>query len=131
MIVKTACSRGSPVVLALAAIACMEGADPEGAASASYGRPFELAAGERARVAGDVLVTFARVRECPEGDECVGAGSAAAVFTVEAEAGSATLTLHTGREPRRASAAGHTLELLELRPGPERYEVTVVVTPAP
>lgn len=116
------------MVLALAAIACMEGADPEGAASASYGRPFELAVGERARVAGDVLVTFARVRECPEGDECAGD---AAVFTVEAEAGSATLTLHTGREPRRASAAGHTLELLGLRPGPDSYEVTVVVTPAP
>ena len=125
MIAGTGCTRGSLVVLALAAIACMEGAGPEGAASASYGRPFELAAGERARVAGDVLVTFARVRECAEGNECAGDGSAAAVFTVEAEAGSATLTLHTGREPRRASAAGHTLELLGLRTAPERYEATV------
>jgi hypothetical protein len=76
---------------------------------------------------------------CPADVECAQAGNAAAAFAVESEAGSATLTLHTGREPRRAAAMGRALNLIELRPRPAQgappdsiaYVATLVVEPAP
>jgi hypothetical protein len=43
-------------------------------------------------------------------------GDAAAVFSVGSEEGSATLTLHTDREPRRAAVMGRALRMIELRP---------------
>ena len=132
--------RHSWLALPLAAIACSPEAEPEGGAlQASYGEPFRLAAGESARLGSDVRVAFARVSDdarCPAGAECAEPGSAAVVLALAGPAGSATLTLHTGREPRRASAAGHTVELVDLRPdsGPPadsaRYEVRLVVTPS-
>ena len=110
--------------------------------SAAYEVPFDLAIGERALVAGALHVAFERVAEetrCPEGVRCVQAGNAAAAFAVEGGAGSATLTLNTGREPRSAAAAGHELRLVGLEPRPPAdvaidaaaYEATLIVTPAP
>lgn len=109
---------------------------------APYGEPFDLGLGDGALVAGELRVTFQRVAEesrCPQGARCVQAGSAAAAFAVEGGAGSATLTLNTGREPRSATAAGHALRLVGLEPYPRdgvaldtaAYAATLVVSPAP
>ena len=109
---------------------------------APYGEPFALEFGERAVVAGEFRVTFERVAEesrCPEGARCVQEGNAAAAFAVESDAGSATLTLHTGREPRSAAAMGGELRLVDLAPRPRpdavpdsaAYEATLIVSPAP
>jgi hypothetical protein len=108
---------------------------------AAYGERFDLGLGERADVAG-FRVAFTRVAEdsrCPEDARCVQAGNAAAAFAVESEAGSATLTLHTDREPRRAAVMGHALRLVELRPRPKEgapphsaaYAATLIVETAP
>lgn len=116
------------------------GADPDApAVEAAYGERFNLSPGERADVGG-FRVAFARVAEdsrCPQEGRCVQAGNAAAAFAVESDAGSATLTLHTDREPRRAAAMGYALSLVELRPRPVEgappdsaaYEATLVVEP--
>ena len=109
---------------------------------ATYGEPFDLGLGERALVANEFQVTFERVAEesrCPEGARCVQAGNAAAAFAVESDAGKATLTLNTGREPKSAAAMGSELRLVELVPRPRgnavvdtaAYEVTLIVSPAP
>jgi hypothetical protein len=131
------------VALLATAVACGKAGGPaESGIVARYGEPFDLPLAERAIVGGDFRVTFDRVADderCASGPECAGPGSAAVVLKVEGEAGSATLTLHTGREPRRAAAAGHALELVELRPAPSPeappdpgvYGVTLVVTPVP
>lgn len=108
----------------------------------SYGDPFELEIGERALVAGELHVAFERLAEesrCPEGARCAQAGNAAAAFALEGGSGSATLTLNTDREPRRAAAAGHELRLIALEPRPRvevaidtsAYEATLIVAPAP
>jgi hypothetical protein len=107
-----------------------------------YREPFVLGLGEGALVAGALRVTFQRVAEesrCPQGARCVEAGSAAAAFAVEGDAGRATLTLNAGREPRSATAAGHELRLDALEPHPRdgvaidtaAYRATLVVAPAP
>ncbi len=136
------------VAIVLGALACSDGSGAGGGAAAigdavvetAYGEPFDLGLGERALVAGEFRVTFDRVAEesrCPEGAECVQAGNAAAAFAVESDAGSATLTLNTGREPRRAAAMGGELRLVELSPRPDAgagtsaYEATLIVSPAP
>jgi hypothetical protein len=98
--------------------------------------------GERGLVAGEFRVTFERVAEesrCPAGAECAQAGNAAAAFAVESDAGTATLTLNTGREPESAAAMGGELRLVELRPRPHAqgvtdssaYVATLIVSPAP
>ncbi len=136
--------RRAAVLLTLPALACGSGPSSEPDAptvEAAYGERFDLSLGERADVAG-FHVAFARVSEdsrCPEDVQCVHAGNAAAAFGVEREAGRATLTLNTDREPRRAAAMGHALRLVELRPRPvggalpdsEAYEATLVVEPEP
>ena len=87
-------------------------------------------------------VVFRRIAEdsrCPAGARCVQAGNAAAAFSVGSEAGSATLTLHTDREPRRAAAMGRALRLIALRPRPAEgaapdtaaYVATLLVDLAP
>lgn len=126
------------VALCLAAVACAEGAGPDGVdVAAAYGEPFRLSIGQQARVGERFLATFVRVAEdtrCAGGARCAEPGNAAIVLAVEHEAGSATLTLHTGRTPRHASAAGHAVELVQLSPEssprdePARYHVTLVVT---
>jgi hypothetical protein len=129
--------------ISLATVACGEAGGPaESSVQASYGEPFDLSLDERARVGGEFRVTFDRVAEdsrCASGADCAAPGNAAVVLKIDGEEGTATLTLHTGREPRRAAAAGHSLELVELRPArspdappdPEDYEVTLVVGPLP
>jgi hypothetical protein len=130
-------------LLALVVLACGRG-EPGGgpdppAVEAAYGEPFDLSLGERAHVGG-FRVVFKRVAEdsrCPEGMRCVQARNAAAAFAVESDAGSATLTLNTDREPRGAAAMGYGLRLVELRPSPTvppdstAYVATLVVDPAP
>lgn len=138
MIVRVSPGCGAWVALSLTALACAEDAAPDGVdVAAAYGEPFRVAVGERARVGDRFLATFARVAEdsrCAGGARCAEPGSAAVVLAVEHEAGSATLTLHTGRTPRRAAAAGHTVELVGLSPetapqdDPTRYQATLVVT---
>jgi hypothetical protein len=137
--------RRAAVPLLFATLACGPG-DPDSAADApaveaAYGERFDLVLGERADVAG-FRVAFTRVAEdsrCPEDARCVQAGNAAAAFAVESEAGSATLTLHTDREPRRAAVMGRALRLIELRPRPMEgalpdsaaYVATLIVETAP
>jgi hypothetical protein len=116
--------RGATLPLLLAILACGPG-DHEVAleapvVEAAYGQRFDLGLGERADVDG-FRVVFTRIAEdsrCPESAQCVQAGNAAAAFSVGSEEGSATLTLHTDREPRRAAAMGRALRLIELRPRP-------------
>lgn len=136
--------------LAVAALACGggsgNGSGPaeagEAVVEARYEEPFDLGLGERALVAGEFQVTFVRVAEdsrCPDDAECVQAGNAAAAFAVESDAGKATLTLNTGREPRSAAAMDGELRLVELAPLPgadavvdtSAYVATVIVSPAP
>lgn len=129
----------------LGALACGPAASDAGpdppAVEAELGERFDLGLGQRADVAG-FRVEFARVVEdsrCPEAVQCVQAGNAAVAFAVESEAGSATLTLHTGREPRAAAVMARALRLVELRPRPAEgtlpdslgYEATLIVEPAP
>jgi hypothetical protein len=142
----------SAAAIVLAALACgggsgdgsVDGTAEVGGAvvEAPYGEPFELGIGERAVAAGEFRVTFERVVEdsrCPEGATCVQEGNAAAAFAVESDAGSATLTLHTGRQPRSASAMGGELRLVALGPRPHAdamidsaaYVATLIVSPAP
>lgn len=137
--------RRAAVLLFLPALACEPGSPGADAGpptvEAAYGERFGLSVGERADVGG-FRVAFTRVSEdsrCLEDVRCVQAGNAAAAFAVESDAGSATLTLNTDREPRRAAAMGHALSLVELRPrpadgalpDPAAYEATLVVEPAP
>ena len=139
-------SREAAIVLV--ALACGGGSGDgtaevgEAVVGASYGEPFDLGLGERAVVAGEFHVTFERVAEesrCPEGAACVQEGNAAAAFAIESDAGSATLTLHTGREPRSAAAMGGELRLVAREPRPRAdavadsmaYEATLIVSPAP
>jgi hypothetical protein len=107
----------------------------------AYGDSFHLQHGELALIGAESRVTFRRIAEesrCPAGVDCIQAGNAAAVFGVEGPAGTATLTLNTNREPRRAAAAGLTLTLVELGPLPANgaavdtaaYEATLVADPA-
>lgn len=143
MIASLPSRRRRLVALSLAIFACGEARRPaESAVQASYGEPFDLSLDERASVGRQFRVTFDRVAEdsrCASGADCAAPGNAAVVLRIDGEEGTATLTLHTGREPRRAAAAGHTLELVELRPArspdappdPEDYEVTLVVRPLP
>ena len=143
MIASVSSPRRLLVALSLATVACGEvGGPAESALQASYGEPFDLSLDERARVGGEFRVTFDRVAEdsrCAPGADCATPGNAAVVLKIDGEEGTATLTLHTGREPRRAAAAGHALELVELRPArspgappdPGDYEVTLVVRPVP
>ncbi|HJU86208.1 MAG TPA: hypothetical protein VJ788_02430 [Gemmatimonadota bacterium] len=136
-----------PAAFVLVAFACGGGPGEETAAVGDvgapvrYGEPFDLKLGERAVVAGEFRVTFERIAEesrCPEGSRCPAEGNAAAAFAVESDAGSATLTLNTGREPRSAAAMGGELRLLGLAPGSRpdsaadsvRYEATLIVSPA-
>ena len=131
------------IALSLATLACAEAGGPaESAVQASYGEPFDLSLDESASVGGQFRVTFDRVAEdsrCASGADCAAPGNAAVVLRIDGEEGTATLTLHTGREPRRAAAAGHALELVELRPARspeappdlEDYEVTLVVSSLP
>jgi hypothetical protein len=137
-----------PTAIVLAALACGGGPGERAAEVgdavevARYGEPFDLELGERAVVAGEFRVTFERVAEesrCPEGAECPREGNAAAAFAVESDAGSATLTLNTSREPRSAAAMGGEIRLLGLARGPladavadsVMYEATLIVSPAP
>lgn len=137
--------RSTAVLLLLSSLACGRGGSSADAepptVEAAYGERFGLSVGERADVGG-FRVAFTRVSEdsrCPEDVRCVQAGNAAAAFAVEGDAGSATLTLNTDREPRWAAAMGHALNLVELRPRPANgalpdpaaYEATLVVEPAP
>ena len=136
--------------MAVAALACGggsgEGGGPaevgEPVVEAPYGEPFELRLGERGLVAGEFRVTFERVAEesrCPVDAQCVEAGNAAAAFAVGSDAGTATLTLNTGREPGSAAAMGGQLRLVELAPRPHArgvtdssaYVATLIVSPAP
>jgi hypothetical protein len=132
------------ISLLFAALACAPG-NPESAAdapavAAAYGERFDLGLGERADVEG-FRVAFTRVAEdsrCPEDARCVQAGNAAAVFSVGSEEGSATLTLHTDREPRRAAVMGRALRMIELRPravegapNSSAYVATLIVETAP
>jgi len=125
-----------------ATAACGPGEGVEPRLRAGYGEPFTLGLGESAEVGGRALVRFARVSEdsrCPEGVQCVQAGNAAAAFSVESERGSATLTLHTDREPRGAAAMGVELSVVELHPRPvagaptdsAAYRATLVAESAP
>jgi len=137
--------RGATLPLLFGTLACGPGdhevAPETPVVEAAYGQRFDLGLGERADVEG-FRVVFTRIAEdsrCPEGAQCVQAGNAAAAFSVESEVGSATLTLHTDREPRRAAAMGRALRLLELRPRPvaealpdtAAYVATLLVEPAP
>lgn len=134
--------------IVLAALACGGGPGEgtgevgDAVAVARYGEPFDLELGERAEVAGEFSVTFQRVAEesrCPVGVACVAEGNAAAAFAVESDAGSATLTLNTSREPRSAAAMGGELRLLGLMPEPRadraadslKYEATLMVSRLP
>jgi hypothetical protein len=136
--------------IAIAALACGGGSEEgngpaeggEVVAEAGYEEPFDLGLGQGALVDGEFRVTFERVAEdsrCPRGAECVQAGNAAAAFAVASDAGTATLTLNTGREPRSAAAMGGQLRLVELAPPPVAdapaesgaYVATVIVSPAP
>lgn len=136
------------VATLVAALACggeSEEASGNGQAAvveAAYGEPFDLELGARALVGGEFGVRFDRVAEdsrCPEAARCLQAGNGAAAFAVESEAGRATLTLNTDREPRRAAAAGRELRMVELDPRPRAdappdtsaYVATVIVSPAP
>jgi len=137
--------RRAAVPLLLTTLACGPG-DPDSAADApaveaAYGERFDLGLGARADVVG-FRVTFTRIVEesrCPRGARCVQVGNAAAAFAVESDAGSATLTLHTGREPRGVAVMGRALRLIELRPHPEEgappdssaYVATLIVELAP
>jgi hypothetical protein len=68
----------------------------------------------------------------------VQAGNGAAAFALESEAGRATLTLNTDREPRSAAAAGRELRMVDLAPRPRAdgaldtssYVATLIVSPA-
>ncbi len=136
--------------LMVAALACGGGSEEASGAAgggetvveAGYEEPFDLGLGRSALVAGEFRVTFERVAEesrCLRGAECVQAGNAAAAFAVASDAGTATLTLNTGREPRSAAAMGGQLRLVELAPQPtadaptesEAYVATVIVSHAP
>jgi hypothetical protein len=135
--------RPAALLLLFSAFTCGQAEETETpAVEADYGERFVLALGDHSDVGGRFRVTFARVSEdsrCPEGVECVQAGNAAATFAVESEEGSASLTLNTGREPRRAAAMGHVLGLIDLRPRPSTgapvdsaaYEATLMVEPVP
>lgn len=137
--------RSATVPLLLGTLACGPGdnevAQEVPAVEAAYGQRFDLGLGGRADVEG-FRVVFTRIAEdsrCPEGARCVQAGNAAAAFSVGSEEGSATLTLHTDREPRRAAAMGRALRLIELRPRPvaearpdtAAYVATLLVESAP
>jgi hypothetical protein len=127
----------------LGALACGSGdRTPPADVEVAYGARFDLGQGEQALIGGEARVTFARIAEesrCPAGVRCIRAGNAAAVFGVESPAGTATLTLNTDREPRRAVAAGLALALIGLGPPPVEaaavdtaaYEATLVVDHAP
>lgn len=137
--------RGAILPLLIGTLACGSGdnevAPKAPVVEAAYGQRFDLALGERADVEG-FRVVFTRVAEdsrCPDGARCVQAGNAAAAFSVGSEEGTATLTLHTDREPRRAAAMRRALHLIELRPRPAAealpdtatYVATLLVEPAP
>jgi hypothetical protein len=137
--------RGATLPLLLGTLACGPGdheAAPEApVVEAAYGQPFDLGLGERADVEC-FRVVFTRIAEdsrCLEGAKCVQAGNATAAFSVGSKEGSATLTLHTDREPRRAAAMGRALRLIELRPRPVEearpdtaaYVATLLVERAP
>ena len=122
------------------ASACGCAREPEKAeTSARYDHAFSLSLGERARVEDRVTIGFAWVAEDTRfgsGADCPSAGNAAVVLALDDREGSATLTLHTAREPRRAAAVGHAVTLLALEPDvPPRdstdYSATLVVSTAP
>ena len=54
---------------------------------------------------------------CKVGVQCVWAGDIAATLTTSGAA-AATLTLHTGLEPRRATVGGYAIELITVNPYP-------------
>lgn len=129
-------------MVGLAGLACGPNAGGEPMTRTAYGEAFTLGLGEGAEVGGDYRVRFVRVSEdsrCPVGVQCVQAGNAAAELAVESDRGSATLTLHTGREPRSATAMGGELDLIEVLPPPAVdadpdsivYQATLVVRSAP
>lgn len=117
--------RASILLLTWAA-ACGPAQGGRPAVQADYGEPFVLGTGEMAEVGGEYRVRFERVAgdtRCPEGARCVQAGSASAVFGIESGHGTATLTLHVGREPRSAAAMGGELRLEAIDPTPRPGDV--------
>lgn len=125
-----------------AAEAPRESAEAATAIPAVLDAPFDLPFGGTARIQpGGLEIEFRALAEesrCPPDVRCPSAGSAAAVFGIEAVGGStSTLTLHTGRAPRAAGTFGHVVRLEGLAPGPPPvgapvdtalYVATLVVT---
>lgn len=137
-------ARALALAAALGAVgaACRPAEEGEPAQRAAYGDRFTLRLGESAVVDGGYRIRFTRVGEdsrCPEAVECAPGGSAAAAFAIDSRRGSATLTLHTDREPRKAAAMGGEVSLVELLPRPlggappdtADYRATLIVEEAP
>lgn len=110
------------VSLGLTLVACA--ASRAGDASAvSPGRPFTLAAGERASISTTgVTIGFAGVvadSRCPIGVTCVWAGNAEARLTIESP-GSETIraSLNTHTDPDNLRAFGLQVRLMEVAPHP-------------
>jgi hypothetical protein len=104
------------------------------------GRPIELKPGEATTIEG-LRITFDGVRKdsrCPTGAQCVWAGDASAVFTLEKPpAGAQHATLHTSsRFERQSRYDAFVVRLVDVKPHPTQeltiaagdYRATIVVT---
>jgi len=82
----------------------------------------EVRVGQEVSVAGKLKIKFVAVREdsrCPEGVQCIWAGSARLALRLSrAGAKAATVELNTGVEPREITYANHTIKLTGLAPRP-------------
>ncbi|HJU90148.1 MAG TPA: hypothetical protein VJ672_12185 [Gemmatimonadaceae bacterium] len=92
---------------------------------ARVGETFSLRVGETAQVRGtggdDIHVTFVSVTEdsrCPTGVQCVWEGNARLRLVVAQGGLSSSTSINTTVDPKSAAFAGHTLQLVELRPHP-------------
>jgi hypothetical protein len=125
--------RRSIVTIAMIATA-IAAADPE------LGRPFDVKPNEVARLEG-LQITFEGVAadsRCPTGVQCVWAGDATAVFTLQKPPAAALhRTLHTsGRFERQVDYEGFVVRLEDIKPHPQDgvtiaptdYRATLVVT---
>jgi hypothetical protein len=116
------------VALALLAAGCarsdgpVEVGGPERLLAIQPGEPFPVAIGERVKLGSDgPTVGFLAVPaddRCPADVVCVWAGDATVELTFRLDTMRRRLELHTGREPRQASAGDYLVSLDELRPAP-------------
>ena len=109
-------------LLMLTSCASVNATDPQATIAATPGEEFDLPFGRTAVLTGSPLrVRFTAVLEdsrCPSDVQCVWEGNIKISLLAAADAREQVVVLNGTLEPREATVAGHTIELVRAAPVP-------------